>query len=230
MLQPGAPKSDAQVAMMADLAARVAVQEGRPADEVLAEIMAPPVRQIRVPSKETTVNMSPGLGGYQGEGIQPRNRVDLEKTLSNLEGWKQGRINREMKTSGVGNRKTAAEMAGTSVAGTGVQPPRQAVRSARQRSFDLGVNPETGRRQRIPYSSVAANIGAEVGSPEQEAAMALLADRMQFERALDNASSDADLERMAARWPMGSGGSVNPVLAERTRNWLSRRGSGASGS
>jgi len=230
MLQPGAPKSDAQVAMMADLAARVAVQEGRPADEVLAEIMAPPVRQIQVPSRETTVNMSPGLGDYQGEGIQPRNRTNLEKTLSNLEGWKQGRINREMKTSGVGNRKTAAEMAGRSVAGTGVQPPRQAVRSARQRSFDLGVNPETGRRQRIPYSSVAANIGAEVGSPEQEAAMALLADRMQFERALDNASSDADLERIAARWPMGSGGSVNPVLAERTRNWLSRRGSGASGS
>jgi len=28
---------------------------------------------------------------------------------------------------------------------------------------------------------------------------------------------------MAARWPFGSGGSVNPALADRTRNWLARR-------
>lgn len=223
MLQPGAPKSEAQVAMMADLAARVAVQEGRPAEEVLAEIMAPPVRQIQVPSRETTVNTTPGLGGYAGEGIQPRNRTNLEATRSNLEGWRQGRINREMKISGTRNLKAAEELAGRRIQGTGTQPPRQAVRSAYQRSFDLGVNPETGRRQRIPYSSVAANLGAEVGSPEQEAAMALLADRMQFNRALDSARSEADLDRMAARWPAGSGGSVNPALADRTRNWLARR-------
>lgn len=228
MLQPGAPKSDAQVEMMADLAARVAVQEGRPAEEVLAEIMAPPVRQIQVPSRETTVNMSPGLGDYTGEGIRPGNRTNLEETRSNLEGWRRGRINREMKISGTRSPKTAEELAGRRVQGTGAQPPRQAVRSAYQRSFDLGVNPETGRRQRIPYSSVAANLGAEVGSPEQEAAMALLADRMQFARALDNARSEEDLERMAARWPIGSGGSVNPALAKRTRDWLARRARGAS--
>ena len=231
MLQPGAPKSDAQVEMMADLAARVAVQEGRPAEEVLAEIMAPPVRQVQVPSREIAVNMSPGLGDYAGEGIRPRNRTNLERTRSNLEGWRQGRINREMKASGVRDmrmsekrkRELAEELAGRRVQGTGAQPPRQAVRSAYQRSFDLGVSPETGRRQRIPYSSVAANLGAEVGSPEQEAAMALLADRMQFARALDNARSEEDLERMATRWPGGSGGSVNPALANRTRNWLARR-------
>jgi len=186
LLQPGAYKSDAQAAYMADLAARVAVQSGRPAEQVLAEIMNPPVAQIRVPSRDTIVNRDPGLGGYEGEPLNPKNRQNVAAQQAGLETWKR-----------------EAERTGRPV--RGVAPARQAVRSQYQQPFDLGIG-ESGARKVVPYSSVAANLSAEVGSPEQEAAMALLADRLR------------------------SGSSaVTPDLAERTRNFLLRRAQAARG-
>lgn len=181
-LQPGAYKSDAQAAYMADLAARVAVQSGRPADQVLAEIMNPPVAQIRVPSRDTTLNREPRVGGgYEGEPLNPANRQDVAAQLAGLESWKR-------------------EAERTRQAIQGSMPPRQAVRSQYQKPFDLGVAEGATARKVVPYSSVAANLNAEVGAPEQEAAMALMADRLR------------------------SGSSaVSPDLAERTRNFLLRR-------
>jgi hypothetical protein len=186
LLQPGAYKSDAQAAYMADLAARVAVQSGRPAEQVLAEIMNPPVAQIRVPSRDTIVNRDPGLGGYEGEPLNPKNRQNVAAQQAGLETWKR-----------------EAERTGRPV--RGVAPARQAVRSQYQQPFDLGIG-ESGARKVVPYGSVAANLSTEVGSPEQEAAMALLADRLRSGSA-----------------------AVTPDLAERTRNFLLRRAQAARG-
>jgi hypothetical protein len=162
------------------------VQSGRPAEQVLAEIMNPPVAQVRVPSRDTIVNRDPGLGGYEGEPLNPKNRQNVAAQQAGLETWKR-------------------EAARTGRPVRGAAPARQAVRSQYQQPFDLGIG-ESGARKVVPYSSVAANLSAEVGSPEQEAAMALLADRLRSGSA-----------------------AVTPDLAERTRNFLLRRAQAARG-